>query len=323
MFIIVFGGILLSVIVIGIVVMGTLSNSNNRLLQRANAIGVRGSMAGTDVASGGILRDEASRFPALEKFILKAMPQPDKLKLRLAATGRNYSIGGYALVSVMVAVGVAIALNLLGFVPLVASILGGLALGVGVPHFVIGTMVDRRLAAFNEKFPDAIDLMVRGLRSGLPVSETIAAVGQEMPAPIGTEFNKIAQAVKLGSTLDESLWETTKRLDTPEFKFFVISLSVQKETGGNLGETLANLSDILRQRRQMRLKIRAMSSEARASAMILGSLPFIMLAMIYFINTEYASLLFTDPRGQIMLSVAGVIMTVGILVMRKMVRFEI
>jgi tight adherence protein B len=144
-----------------------------------------------------------------------------------------------------------------------------------------------------------------------------------MADPVGREFRLITDAIKFGTTLEKALWDASDRLGIQEFKFFVISLSVQKETGGNLGETLANLSDILRRRHQMKLKIKAMSSEARASAMILGSLPFIMFGIIFLLNTDYAMDLFTDPRGRAMLVAVLLIMGMGILVMRKMVRFEI
>jgi tight adherence protein B len=140
---------------------------------------------------------------------------------------------------------------------------------------------------------------------------------------VGKEFRDISDRVKFGQPLDEALWETARRLDTAEFKFFVISISVQRETGGNLSEALGNLSDILRRRRQMGLKIKAMSSEAKASAIILGSLPFIMFGIIFALNPEYEMALFTDPRGQMMLGVGIAIMSFGVLVMNKMIKFEI
>ena len=165
--------------------------------------------------------------------------------------------------------------------------------------------------------------MVRGLRSGLPVTECIKAVGREVPDPVGGEFRRITDEIKFGSKVNEAMWSAAHRLDMAEFKFFVVSLSVQQETGGNLAETLANLSEILRRRKQMRLKIKAMSSEAKASAMILGSLPFVMFCIIYLMNPGYESVLFTDPRGKIMLAVGLGAMGSGILVMSRMVRFEI
>lgn len=155
------------------------------------------------------------------------------------------------------------------------------------------------------------------------MTESIATVGREMEDPVGVEFRRIADGVRFGQQLEEVLWETAKRLSLPEFNFFVISLSVQRETGGNLGETLANLSDILRRRKQMKLKIKAMSSEARASAMILGSLPFVMFGIVYAMNPSYASELFTDPRGMMMAAAGVTSMMIGIGVMAKMVRFEI
>jgi tight adherence protein B len=188
---------------------------------------------------------------------------------------------------------------------------------------VVGFLVNRRLNKFTSLFPEAIDLIVRGLKSGLPVSESIRTVGAEVPDPIGVEFRTVSDAVSLGQSLEEALWDAAKRLDTPEFKFFVVSLSIQRETGGNLAETLGNLADILRRRRQMRLKIKAMSSEARASAYILGSLPFVVFAAIMMINPGYAFQLFEDPRGHVLLGLGAASLVTGALVMAKMIRFEI
>jgi tight adherence protein B len=207
--------------------------------------------------------------------------------------------------------------------PVAAAAFAALAIGVGLPHVVVGILSRRRRARFIALLPDAMDLMVRGLKSGLPVTESIASAGREMSAPLGPEFRRVTDNVRLGRGLEEVLWETAARLDIPEFNFFVISLSIQRETGGNLAETLANLSDILRRRKQMKLKIKALSSEARASAGILGVLPFAMFALIRLVNPSYIEVLYTDPRGQIMLAGAGVVLTIGFVVMAKMVRFEI
>ncbi len=164
---------------------------------------------------------------------------------------------------------------------------------------------------------------MRGLKSGLPVTESIKVVGEEIGDPVGIEFRGIADAMKLGQSMEDSMWDTAKRLDTPDFKFFVSSLSVQRETGGNLTETLDNLSDILRKRKQMKNKVKAMSSEAKASGIIIGSLPFIMFAIIYILNPGYVSQLFVDPRGQAMLAAGALSMVTGIAVMAKMIKFEI
>ena len=191
------------------------------------------------------------------------------------------------------------------------------------PHFVIGKMIKRRVAKFNVNFPDAIELMVRGLRSGLPITETLGIVAGEIPGPVGLEFRTVADKMKIGRTMEAALQETADRLGTPEFQFFVITLAIQRETGGNLAETLSNLADVLRKRAQMQLKIRAMSSESKASAYIVGSLPFIVFGLVWMINPHYMSGFFIDQR----LMVAGLgglcWMGIGAFIMAKMVNFEI
>jgi tight adherence protein B len=199
----------------------------------------------------------------------------------------------------------------------------GLFVGIGVPHFVVGKMISRRIAKFNSNFPDAIDLMVRGLRSGLPISETMIVVANEIPGPVGIEFRSVADKMKIGRTMESALQETADRLGTPEFQFFVISLAIQRETGGNLAETLSNLADVLRKRAQMKLKIRAMSSESKASAWIVGSLPFVVFTLVWFINPTYMSNFFTDQRLMVA-GIGGLIwMSIGAFIMAKMVNFEI
>jgi tight adherence protein B len=188
---------------------------------------------------------------------------------------------------------------------------------------VVGFLIKRRINKFTTKFPDAIELLVRGLRSGLPISETMTVVGNEVDGPVGDEFRAVSDKMKIGRTMDAALQETADRLGTPEFQFFVISIAIQRETGGNLAETLANLATVLRQRSQMKLKIKAMSSESKASAYIVGSLPFIVFGLIMWIAPDYMGSFFTDQR----LTVAGigglVWMGIGAFIMAKMVSFEI
>src|SRR4029079_1418419 len=136
-------------------------------------------------------------------------------------------------------------------------------------------MIKRRVDKFNVNFPDAIELMVRGLRSGPPITEQLGNVSTASPGPGGVERTMVSDKMKIGRTMEAALQDTADRLGTPEFQFFVITLAIQRETGGNLAETLSNLADVLRKRAQMKLKIRAMSSESKASAYIVGSLPFV------------------------------------------------
>lgn len=264
-----------------------------------------------------------ARDSELDDFLKRILPRPAELRTRLNRTGREITLGQYATACAATVVISTIGLLILAPFPFVTALLFGIVLGAGLPHMVVGRMIRSREEKFIKLFPEAIDLIVRGLKSGLPVTESINAVGREMDDPVGVEFRRMGDDVRLGKTLNEALWAAANRLSTPELKFFVISLSVQQETGGNLAETLGNLSAILRARQQMRLKIRAMSSEGRASAMIIGGLPFIMFSMIMLLNPEYGSVLLTDPRGQTAAAGAMLWMGVGMLMIKKMISFEI
>jgi tight adherence protein B len=264
----------------------------------------------------------AHRSSKWESYASTLIPKPALLRKRLEMTGKEISLGRYAIICIGVLLFVTLALMFRG-APFVLSLLLGILLGVGGPHFAVGRMIKRRVAKFNSNFPDAIELMVRGLRSGLPITETLGIVASEIQGPVGVEFRIVADKMKIGRTMEAALQETADRLGTPEFQFFVITLAIQRETGGNLAETLSNLADVLRKRAQMKLKIRAMSSESKASAYIVGALPFIVFGLVYMINPKYMGGFFTDQR----LMVAGlggmVWMGIGGAIMAKMVNFEI
>jgi tight adherence protein B len=258
----------------------------------------------------------------VESALSTLIPKPALLKLRLEQTGKDISIGKFAGVSAGLFALVVVALKIQG-APFLLAALFGAFVAVGLPHLVIGFLIKRRIAKFNSNFPDAIELMVRGLRSGLPITETLGIVAQEIPGPVGMEFRAVADKMKIGRTMEAALQESADRLGTAEFQFFVITLAIQRETGGNLAETLSNLADVLRKRAQMKLKIRAMSSESKASAMIVGSLPFIVFTLVWMINPGYMDDFFIDQR----LMVAGlgglIWMSIGVFIMAKMVNFEI
>ena len=264
----------------------------------------------------------AHRSNRVESYVSTLIPKPALLRKRLEMTGKEISLGKYALICLGVALAIATLLMLRG-APLLLSLLLGLFFGIGGPYFITGKMIIRRVAKFTASFPDAIELMVRGLRSGLPITETLGVVAGEIPGPVGIEFRMVADKMKIGRTMEAALQDTADRLGTPEFQFFVITLAIQRETGGNLAETLSNLADVLRKRAQMKLKIRAMSSESKASAWIVGSLPFVVFTLVWFINPGYMHGFFTDQR----LMVAGlgglVWMSIGAFIMMKMVNFEI
>jgi tight adherence protein B len=264
----------------------------------------------------------AERAGKWEGYASTLIPKPALLRKRLEMTGKDISLGKYAMVCLGIIAAVTLLLMFRG-APLILSLLLGLFFGIGGPHFIVGKMIKRRIAKFNTNFPDAIELMVRGLRSGLPITETLGIVSGEIPGPVGVEFRMVSDKMKIGRTMEAALQETADRLGTPEFQFFVITLAIQRETGGNLAETLSNLSDVLRKRAQMKLKIRAMSSESKASAYIVGSLPFIVFGLVYMMNPHYMAGFFTDQR-LIVAGLGGMVwMGIGAGIMAKMVSFEI
>ena len=244
------------------------------------------------------------------------------LAIRLDRTGKKWTVNQYIYSSLGLALAVAMVMFLrTGSFALSLGV--GILLGAGIPHFVVNRKINKRTNEFNSKFPDAIELLVRGLRSGLPVTETLAVVSQEVPGAVGTEFKGVVERIKIGRTMEEALQETADRLGIPEFNFFCITLAIQRETGGNLAETLSNLADVLRKRAQMKLKIRAMSSESKASAYIIGALPFLVFLMILWINPEYMGGFFEDDR-LIIAGLGGLVwMSIGGFIMAKMVSFEI
>ncbi|WP_411197610.1 type II secretion system F family protein [Sphingomonas sp. C3-2] len=250
------------------------------------------------------------------------IPNPEQLRKRIGATGKNWTLGQYLAVSGGIAL-VTFVLVLLKGLPFLLALFIGLLLGLAIPHVAVGHLMKKRVNDFTVRFPDAIELLVRGLRAGLPISETLNVVASEIPGPVGQEFSIVSDKIKIGRTMDAALQETADRLGTPEFQFFCITLAIQRETGGNLAETLSNLAEVLRKRAQMKLKIKAMSSESKASAYIVGSLPFIVFALIYTISPDYMGGFFVDTRLMIA-GIGGLIwMSIGAFMMAKMVSFEI
>ena len=264
----------------------------------------------------------ASRETKLDTWFMQFVPKPELLRKRIAMTGKSWTLTHYASAAIAITIVVAGALIFKGM-PIVLALLVGAFVGIGLPHMVIGSLVKRRVNAFTTKFPDAIELLVRGLRSGLPISETISVVAQEVPGPVGFEFRSISDKMKIGKTMDQALQETADRLGTPEFQFFCITLAIQRETGGNLAETLSNLADVLRKRMQMKLKIKAMSSESKASAYIIGVLPFIVFGLILVINPPYMMSFFTDQRLMVAGGCGLIWMSIGAFIMKQMINFEI
>jgi len=300
-------------------------NERAPFIRRLAAIKAHHEQTGTGAAQVSIARKKQknSDIAFLDTLIKRALPRQDVLRLRIERAGMSFSIGVYVLTSLLIGAGGAALTSALAGAPPAIAILTGFTMGLSFPHMFLGMRIKRRQMKFIEYFPDAIDLMVRGLKAGLPIGESIKTAGEEVPDPVGLELRRVTDGVRIGRQIDDVLWEASRRIDLQEFDFFSIALSIQAETGGNLAETLGNLTDVLRGRRQIKRKIKALSSEAKASAYIIGSLPFIMTLLIYILNAEYLIGLFTDPRGQAMVAFGLFMIFAGAGVMFKMVKFEI
>jgi tight adherence protein B len=316
------GGGVLAVLALMVFAMGgpNVSKATNRRLE---SVRERHSKSNEVAAQAQLKRILQTRNQTkMDGLAQRLIPKPALLRQRLQQTGRNWTLAQYGLASLGIIVVISLLLIVKGL-PLLLALMIGLFVGVGLPHFIVGKLIKRRVGKFTARFPDAIELMVRGLRSGLPISETLGVVADEIPGPIGEEFRTVSDKMKIGRTMEGALQETADRLGTPEFQFFVITLAIQRETGGNLAETLANLADVLRKRAQMKLKIKAMSSESKASAWIVGALPFIVFILIWFINGKYMQTFFVDERLMIAGGGGLVWMGIGVFIMAKMVDFEI
>ena len=318
----------LMLVLVGIIMMGGLGyaafagpstgKAGNRRLQQ---IRYRHSESTAARVESQLKKAIAARKPTAHR-VAGSGSRVAALAIRLEKTGKKWTLSQYAYGSL----GLGVAVALLIFLKSGAFLLSlgiGVLVGAGFPHWYVGKLIKKRVTKFNAKFADAIELLVRGLRSGLPVTETLQVVSQEVDGPVGIEFKGIVDRIKVGRTMDEALQVTADRLGIPEFNFFCITLAIQRETGGNLAETLSNLADVLRKRTQMKLKIKAMSSESKASAYIVGSLPFIVGGLISFINPKYLSTFYTDER-LIVIGLGGFTwMGIGVFIMSKMISFEI
>lgn len=266
-------------------------------------------------------RDEAAT--ALDRLARRVLPNPQVLRARLEATGKPLTMGKYFGMCILTGAISAVGYWLFTDYPVAAAPLVGIAAGAMIPHKVVSRMIAKRQDAFVAQLAEGLDLIVRGVKSGLPVAETINSVAEEMPAPIGQEFSRVMEDTRVGMTLEAALWAAAERVQATEFKFFVVTLTVQRETGGNLAETLDNLSELVRSRKQMKLKVRAMSSEARASQYILGGLPFAIAGLLLLVAPDYILTLVRFNAGHYVIGIGGALLATGWFVMGRMVNFEI
>ncbi len=300
-------------------------SASSRTTKRAQAI-VSGGSPATRVRTA---RAAANSPEARRKQILKTLKDQDKQqKKALLSIGAKLQQAGLTFTpkQFWIASGVfglvvgAIALPFAKS-PLIALGLA-FAAGMGLPRWIVGFLAKARIKKFTEAFSDAIDIIVRGIKSGLPVHDCLKIIGKECPEPLAGEFRRLVESVGMGAPMDQALEKMYERMPTNELRFFAIVLAIQQKTGGNLAEALNNLSVVLRGRKLMREKIKALSSEAIASSFIIGSLPPGVVTLISVTSPKYMAPMFTDPRGHLMLMGAVFWMSLGIFVMRKMINFK-
>ena len=255
---------------------------------------------------------------------LEARRQKDRkvpLGLRISQAGLEWSEQKFWMISG--------ALGLFGFVA--AFLAGGglfgaagigFAMGLGVPRWLLGFLKKRREKAFLKALPDAVDVIVRGIKAGLPLFESLKAVVNDAPEPLRSEFLAIIETQAIGMPLGEACTRLYERMPLPEANFFGIVIAIQQKSGGNLSEALGNLSRVLRDRKKMAEKIQAMSMEAKASAAIIGSLPPIVMILVFLTTPDYIALLWTNSMGQLMLVACAVWMSIGVFVMKQMINFD-
>ncbi len=251
----------------------------------------------------------------------KAKSERPTLRRRLARAGLNIEPRIYWIASGAAAFA-AFGFSLISGYPWYVAPLAAFGAGIGLPRWVVGFLAARRQKKFTGEFANAIDVIVRSVRSGLPVNEALKIVAKELPDPVGAEFRLLIEGLKVGVTLDQSLKRMYENMPTPEVSFFAIVMTIQLKSGGNLSEALSNLAGVLRDRKRLQGKIQAMSSEAKASAGIIGSLPVVVMGLVYLTTPDYIKLLFTERMGNLMLVGCAVWMSIGIAVMRKMISFK-
>jgi tight adherence protein B len=270
-----------------------------------------------DVA-GGRRKQIAQTLKAVEK-------QERKVKLttqsRLSRAGLATSVKTFWIICGVLGVltfliGVVLSGNLL------IALLAAFVVGLGLPRWVLGFLFARRTKKFTEEFPNATDVIVRGIKSGLPVHDCLKVIAKESSEPLAGEFRQLVESAAMGVSLEQALEKMYERMPTSEVRFFAIVMSIQQKTGGNLAEALTNLSTVLRARKLMVEKIKAMSGEAVASAFIIGCLPPGVMGLVYMSTPKYMMPLFTDPRGHLMLLGAVMWMGTGVFVMKKMINFK-
>lgn len=298
--------------------------SERRRNQRLSTLGAqRGWRGGAGGPATPVDAYAASmeRIKKLSEADRKAKRRGLDINARLEQAGLTMKPAKFMMIFQVLGAVSALGAFLSGNDPLLA-VCSGLALAFGGPRMFLGRLIKRRQRKFVDNLANAIDIMVRGVRSGLPVNESLKVIATELQDPVRTEFRRLVDTMSVGVPLEDALARMYERMPTPEVNFVRTVLVIQKQTGGNLAEALSNLSDILRARRKLKGKIQALSSEARASAMIIGALPFLVGIMVFLVAPDYLGTLFTDPMGPLLIGGGLFWMSCGVFIMRAMINFE-
>jgi tight adherence protein B len=240
---------------------------------------------------------------------------------RIEQAGLHWTKKQFIIISVVLGAAMFLLGTFMG-IGLLSAVGFGFAAGFGLPRWLLGYLKKRRELKFLEGLPDAVDIIVRGIKAGLPLIDSIKVVAADAQEPVRGEFAAIVETQTIGMPIGEACTRLYERMPVPEANFFGIVISIQQKAGGNLSEALGNLSKVLRDRKKMKAKIKAMSMEAKASAGIIGSMPPAIMGIVYLTNPSYIELLWTTPPGRLMLAASAVWMTIGILVMKKMINFD-
>lgn len=298
-------------------------DSSSQALKRAETITGKKSAASSKTTA------VANTPEARRKQIMTQLQEAERrerkarmsMSAKLAHAGLSLKVQTFYIICGVLGV-VALMFSLVFGMNIVIALGISLIVSIGLPRWIIGFLAKKRMAKFSLEFPNAVDVIVRGIKSGLPVHECFKIIARESPAPLGPEFQRLVEGLGVGMTLEQSLERMYGRIPTPELRFFAIVIAIQQKTGGNLAEALGNLSSVLRARRMMGEKIKALSSEAIASAGIIGSLPPVVMLLVSITTPSYMGLLFTDPRGNFVLLIAVMLMSLGIFVMKRMISFK-
>ncbi|MUZ72995.1 pilus assembly protein [Agrobacterium vitis] len=291
--------------------------------------------AEADTAKKQVARDRVQELSKRRKSVQDTLKEIERkqneknkkissqsLKQRLGQTGLDVSLTQFSIASTTLGLVFFCLCFVLGM-SLFVSLGIAFTAGAGLPRWIVNFLIRRRQEKFLTEFPNALDVMVRSIKSGLPLNDSLRMIAVDAQEPVKTEFRRVVDAQQLGITVPEACARMFNSMPLQEVSFFAIVIAIQSQAGGNLSEALANLSKVLRERRKMKAKVSALSMEAKASAVIIGALPFIVAFLVYISSPAYIMVLFTDPRGHMILGVSAVWMSIGILVMRNMINFDI